>query len=300
VDLAVRRTVQVVGRPDPAPGEERHAYVVSATPDYFRTAGIPLLRGRTFRDTDHAGSRPVAVINERLRKRLWPGEDPIGRRLTLEGSDVPIEIVGVVGDVLHEALDRGSRPELFVSHGQSGAGAMTFFVRTESDPAALLPGLQETIWRLEPSQSFYQVGLVESFIQRTLAPRRFGVALAASFAGVAVLLAALGVYGAISFSVTRRTREVGIRMALGARGSQILTLILRQAFFLAATGVAIGLALSLLASGLLSSLLFGVGPRDAVSLAGASVCLLLLALAASYLPARRAVRVGPAQALRTE
>jgi putative ABC transport system permease protein len=305
-NLDIRRTFQVADAPPSRPGEEPQAYVSTATPAYFETLGIPVLRGRVFDDHDRFGTPPVAVINETLRRAHFADRDPVGRRVTLgQGGDdhtpAPlIEIVGVVGDVRHTGLDADPRPEMFFAEGQSGNGSMTYFVRTNGDPDALLPAVQRTIWDEAPLQTFYQTGTLDALVGATLTGRRFTLLLIAIFAGLALLMAAVGIYGVISFAVTQRTHEVGIRMALGADRWAVTRMILGQGLGLAGAGVTLGLGITALATPFMRDLLFGVAPRDGLAFAAGVATLLATAGLASWLPTRRATHISPVEALRHE
>jgi len=305
-NLDIRRTFRRVDEPPPRPGEEPQTYVSTATPEYFATMGIPLLRGRVFDGRDRFGAPPVAVINETLRHQYFPDRDPVGRRVTVgEAPDehtppAVIEIVGVVGDVRHTGLDAPPRPEMFFAQGQSGNGSMTYFVRAAGDPAALIAAAQQVVWDEAPLQTFYQTGTLDALVRATLTGRRFTLLLIAVFAAIALLMAAVGIYGVISFTVTQRTHEVGIRMALGADRRAVTRMILGQGLGLAAAGVLIGLLIAALATPLMRDLLFGVSPRDGVAFAAGVAALLGAAALASWLPTRRATRISPVEALRHE
>jgi putative ABC transport system permease protein len=230
----------------------------------------------------------------------------VGRRVTFAGprddhTPTPvIEIVGVVGDVRHTGLDADPRPEMFFAQAQSGNGSMTYFVRASGDPATLIPAVQQAVWDEAPLQTFYQTGTLDQLVGATLAGRRFTLLLIAIFAGTALLMAAVGIYGVISFAVTQRTHEVGIRMALGADRWAVSRMVLGQALGTAAAGVLIGLVLTALATPLMRDLLFGVAPRDALAFVAGVVALLATAALASWLPTRRATRISPVEALRHE
>jgi putative ABC transport system permease protein len=264
--------------------------------------GIPLLRGRGLEESDRFDTPRVGVINETLRRTHFADQDPIGRqvRLGTSGTATPIEIVGVVGDVRHTGLETPPRPELFIAQGQIGSGSMTYFVRTEGDPRTVIKAVQEVIWAVAPLQTFYQTGTVNQLVAATLVGRRFTLVLLSVFAGLGLLLAAIGTYGVISFSVSRRTREVGIRMALGAHRDAVVRMIVRRGIALGAAGIAIGLMLTLLATPLMRDLLFVVSPRDTLAFAGGALVLLGAAALASWVPARRAARIDPMEALRQE
>jgi len=302
-DIDIRSPFRIAGEPAPRAGEEPHTYLSQATPGYFETLGIPVLRGRGIAEHDRTDAPAVAVINETLRRRHWPTTDPIGRTLLVGSSDVPVEIVGVVGDVRHTGLDVDPRPELFLAHTQGVvgvSGSMTYFVRTNRTAGNVLGAVQDVIWEASPLETFYQTGTVKQLIAGTLAGRRFTLILLTTFAAIALLMAAVGIYGVMSFTVSQRTRELGIRMALGADRRAVLGLIVRHGLTLAALGVAAGLTIALLGSQVMTSLLFGVAPRDPASFGLAVTVLVGAALLASYLPARRATRVAPMEALRHE
>jgi len=305
-NLDIRRSFTLVDAPPVRAGEEPQTYVATATPGYFESMGIPLLRGRFFDDRDRFGAPPVALINETLRRAHFGDRDPVGRTVTLGGprddhTAAPvIEIVGVVGDVRHTGLDVAPRPEMFFAQGQTGDGSMTYFVRAAGDPAALIPAVQQVIWNEAPLQTFYQTGTLDALVGATLTGRRFTLLLIAIFAGLALLMAAVGIYGVISFAVSQRTHEVGIRMALGADRRAVLRMILRYGVGLAVAGVAIGLLGAALATPLMGDLLFAVSPRDVLAFGGGVVTLLAAAGLASWLPAYRATRISPVEALRHE
>jgi putative ABC transport system permease protein len=289
-----------VGQPVPRAGEEPQLYLTSATPKYFETVGVRLRLGRQFTEFDRAGAPPIAVINETLRRRYWPGQDPIGTKVLIEETTTPVEIVGVVSDVRHTGLESDPRPELFVPHAQSGSGSMTYFVRTAGDAGATIASVQDVIWRAAPLQTFYQTGTVKQLLSSSLAGRRFTLVLLAVFAALALLLAAVGIYGVMSFSVRQRTHELGIRIALGAGRDAVVRLVMREGLAMTMTGIAVGGLATLLATPLFAGLLFRVPPRDAVAFGLGIVVLALAASLASYLPARQATRVDPLVALRTE
>ncbi|MGH7568091.1 MAG: ABC transporter permease [Gemmatimonadales bacterium] len=299
-DIAMRRRLIVQGRPAERAGEQPQIFVNHATPEYFRTMGIPLLRGRAFGQSDRLGAPSVALINESARRRYWPTEDPIGTRVRLGETAPVLEIVGVVGDARLRSLEGEPRPEVYLAQRQTGWGSMTYFVRTRSDPAAVLEAVQREIWAVDPLQDFYQTATLDGLISETLAPRRFSLVLLGAFAVMALLLAAVGIYGVISFVVGRRTHELGIRLALGAAPWEVVGLIVGHGARLALAGVALGLGGALAASRVLASMLFGVAVRDVATFGAAAAALLVVALFASYLPARRAAKVDPMVALRSE
>ena len=299
-DMAIRINFTIEGEPVPNPDEQPQTYISAVTPGYFATMGIPLRAGQYLTERDRAGEPLAGVINESMAARFWPDVDPVGRFIRFVTVDTVVQIVGVVGNVLHGSLEHDPRPELFMSHSQRNTGSMTYFVRSSTDPVGLVATIQEEIWSMQPLQSFYQVGTVDDLISGTLAGRRFSMVLLISFAVIALVMAAVGLYGVIAFSVSRRTREVGIRMALGAAHGDVLSLVVREAVLVVTVGAVIGLMGAAAVSRVLASQLFGIAQRDAFTYIGAALVLLGVAAAACYLPARRATRVDPMAALRYE
>jgi putative ABC transport system permease protein len=296
-DMSIRVNFTIDGKPAPA-GEEPQSYVSAATPDYFATLDVPLVAGRLLNTFDRADGEAVTVINQTMRERFWPNEDPIGKYIRVVGSQTPIAIVGVVGAVLHGSLENDPRPEFFVPHTQRPTGSMTYFVRSSVDAAAIMGSVQEEIWRVQPLLSFYHAGTVDALIGNTLRSRRFSMVLLMSFAIIAVVMAAVGLYGVISYSVSQRTREVGIRMALGAGQTDVVALVVRDGVGAIAVGIVIGVIGSVAAARVIANQLFGITPHDTITYGGAALVLLLVGLVASYLPARRAAQVDPARTLR--
>lgn len=307
-NIDIQQPFLTAGRPQPREHEAPNAFVAMATPEYFRTMGIPLLAGRGIEPTDDAGAPPVAVVTEALRRRHWPGESPVGQRIRFLDGDSDrqaddtswVEIVGVVGQVRHDGLDHEPRPEVFLPHAQSRMGSMTFVARAEGDAAALLDPMQEAVWALDPLQTVYRAATLRELVAKSVAARRFNLWLLGAFAAIALTLAAIGIYGVVSYSTRSRRHEFGVRMALGAEARDVL----REAMLWGARMTGLGLALGLVgALGLtraLRSLLFGVSALDPLTFAGVALLLLAVALAAVWLPARRATRLDPTLALRAE
>jgi putative ABC transport system permease protein len=296
-DIGIRRSLTIVGR---GPDEEMSVFVNHATPGFFRTLGIPVIRGRAFDMTDRAGTPSVAVINAAARRMYWRGDDPIGQRVRLGDAKTEYQIVGVVGDTRLKSLEQGARPEVFLAQRQTGWASMTYYLRTTGELGATIEGAKQQVWAVDPLQDFYQTGRLENLMDTTLAPRRFSLLLLGSFAVIALALAAVGIYGVISFVVKRRTHEMGIRLALGAAPARVVTLVVSHGLRLALLGLALGLASALIASRALTSMLFDVRGWDVITFALATMTLFVVALIAAYLPARRAARVDPMIALRTE
>jgi len=285
--------ITVEGRPE----EKFLTHTRAATPGYFQTMEIPLLRGRCFTEQDNAAAAPVAIVNETLARQIWPDEDPIGKRVN---SSPVTEVVGVIGAARHLRLDLPAGPEIYVPYGQSGDSTMFLVLRTTGDPSYLAPAVRKQIWAIDRNQPVEDVRTMEERIAGYAAPRRFYALMLGIFAGIAVVLAAVGIYGVISYSVSQRRHEIGIRMALGAERADVLRLVLGQGLTLAALGVGFGVTGGLLATRLLSTLLYGVRPGDPVTLVAVSLLLSAIAIVACYLPARRASKVDPMVALRYE
>jgi putative ABC transport system permease protein len=300
---ATEARVVAEGRPTPRKGEEPRAHASVVTPGYFAALGVPLRRGRLIATTDDSASVPVVLVSETLARRQWPGEDPVGRRMTVvfaRSGAVVREVVGVVGDVRHAGLDESPRPAIYIPHAQARTGALVFAARTGGDAAALVPALQRAIWAIDPGLSVSEAATMETLLDDSLRPRRFTLVLLLVFSATALALAALGVYGLMSQHASERTREVGIRVALGARVRDVLALVLREGLALAAAGVVLGLACAAALTRVLRGMLFGIGPLDLVTFGAVSALVLLCAAAASLVPALRSSRVDPAVALRDE
>ena len=293
----------IEGRPHPAPGEEPAVWVRPASPGYFRAIGIPLLAGRRFERGDHAEAPKVVLISQAMARRFWPGADPVGRRLKFgrPESDSPWRtVVGVVGSVKHDALDTEAKTELYFPHAQVPYRTMSVVVRTAGDPLALVGAARRAVHALDQHLPLTDVATAEQILERSVGAPRFTMMLLATFAALALMLAAVGVYGVIAYSVSRRTQEIGVRIALGAQRRDVLGLVVREGMVLAAIGVALGIAGAWALSRVLASLLFGVTATDPATYAGMSALLIGVAVLASVLPARRAARVDPIVALRYE
>ena len=302
-DITVETPFAIHDRPPPPPGEEPSTAISQVTPGYFEAMRIPFRAGRRFDERADAERLGVAIINETLARQHWPDADPLTERLTVQvfGQAFEAEVVGVVGATRAQGFDSGRRPEVFVPHAQSGAsGSMTYVVRTAGDPADGLAAIQEAVWAVDPLQSFYSIATVDQLLSDTLAARRFTTTLLALFAAAALTLAGLGIYGVIAVATAQRTREIGLRLAMGARPLDVVRMVVGGALVLAGAGVVVGVVAALWTSRLLTGLLFGIAPTDVTTLAGVSVLLLLVGASAAWLPARRAARVDPLVALRTE
>ena len=299
--LNIKLRVAISGRPA-APGDEGLVYTTVAGGDYFRAMGIPLIKGRLFDPTDTSETRQVALVSQSAAQAYWPGADPIGSRVQVRfsGINYDAEVVGVVGEVRHDGLDRPGRAELFLPHSQSDFGMMTFVVRTAPGSPATLQALKEQVWALDPQQPFYATATLDQLISRTLVGRRFNLFLLGGFAVATLLLAAAGVYGVMSFSTRQRTREFGVRRALGAERSDIVALVLGDGLRMAGIGVVVGILVALPLTQLLRGFLFGVDATDPLTFALVGAALVAVAAAACYVPARRALDIEPTEALRVE
>jgi putative ABC transport system permease protein len=293
--------VKVEGRPPAPPGQDPSALWYAVSPDYFRAMAVPLVRGRLFTGRDTVGMPRVALINETMARKVFPGEDPIGRRFTLDNEPtVTREIVGIVKDVKHYGLEYQATSQLYEPYLQTPTEDMTLLLRSGTNPADLAPAAREAIHALDPDQPVSEVRTMADLVSSSTAPRRFNMLLITLFAVVALVLVAVGIYGVVAYSVAQRTREIGVRMALGARRGDVLSLVLRQGMFLVIAGVALGLAGAMALTRLIAKLLFGVGALDAVTFLSMPLVLGAVALLACYIPARRAARVDPMVALHYE
>jgi putative ABC transport system permease protein len=289
----------IEGRPAPPPNQEPVAWFNLVSPEYFKTMELPLIKGRSFTALDNEKSPLVVIISETMARRYFPNEEPLGKRIG-RGPDRWREIVGVVRDVKHFGLDADTPPTMYMPVRQQPGRAMTLVVRTTGDPLSLAPSLRAQVWAGDRNLAIANFGTMKDLVAASIIQQRFILLLLACFASLALLLAAVGIYGVMSYAVTQRTHEIGIRMALGASVSDILKLIVRNGIALTLIGVAIGLGLAFALTRLMTSLLFGVTPTDALTFAVVSGGLMLVALVACFIPARRAAKVDPLVALRYE
>ena len=293
----------VVGVPPPAPGDEPTALTTFVTPGYFETIGMRLVQGRLLNDRDTATAPPVIVVNETMARQSWPGESVIGRRITSTLSfagRATREVVGVVGDVRQTGLQDRPQPAYYIPIRQVPFGSVTFVVRTSGDPALAIPALQRAVWSVNPVVSFAGVETMNGLLRETLAARRFTLMLLSTFSVVALVLASIGLYGLVTFSVGQRTNEIGIRMALGARAGAVLAMVMRQGMIVAAAGVLGGLLASIALTRYLTAMLFGVSATDPTTFAGLAAVMAIVSALACYVPARRAARVDPLAAIRAD
>ncbi|MEX1245555.1 MAG: ABC transporter permease [Thermoanaerobaculia bacterium] len=291
------------GRPPVPRGQEFQTGRMVASPDYFKALGIPMLAGRPFAGTDSASASRVAIVNAEMARRLWPGESAVGKRFKrgAADSDRPwIEIVGVVGNVRHRGLSTDIRPEMFVPLAQSPERSMTLVVSTASDPAGLAPAIRHEVQAVDRNLAVSRVRTMDEVVRDDTAAASLLTGLLAAFAAAAVGLATMGLYAVVSLAVGENTREIGIRMALGAEARDVVRLILRRWMGFALGGMLIGVGAALAAGRALSSLLYTVKPTDVSVFASITALLAGVALLAAYVPARRATRVSPTEALRNE
>jgi putative ABC transport system permease protein len=291
----------IEGRPQPDPAHEPDAEIRTVAGDYFRAMGIPLLRGRVFDARDRSGAERAYVIDETLAKRDFPNQDPIGRRLIVPwGENLVGTIVGVVGPVHHLGLKEPPHATIYWPDAQNPMRSFYVATRTSGSPQRLMDGLRAQVQALDPELPIAELRPVRDIVEQDVARPRFLLALLGFFAGAALLLAGIGLYGVISYSVTQRTREIGVRMALGASPQSVVGMVVRQGMTVTAIGLIAGLVAALIAGKLIAAALYGVHPRDPVTLLAASVFLALVALLACWIPAQRAARTDPMVALRQE
>jgi predicted permease len=296
------RSFSIDGKTMP-PGQNASASYRLTCPGYFKSMGIRMLRGRDFDARDTTDAQNVVIINAETAKRYWPDEDPIGRRIK-QGRPTDgtpwMTVVGVAANVRHFGLDDVARREMFRPYSQAAWPVMTVVAKTATDPAGYAPAVRAALQGIDPDLPVARVSTMEAIERNSTGSRRFPMMLLAAFGAVALALAVVGVYGVVSYAVSQRTREIGIRVALGARRGQVLRLVLLGAMRPVAAGLAIGAAGAVFASRLLGTLLYNVKPGDPAVLAGIAAILAAAAMAASLLPGARATRVDPITVLRAE
>jgi putative ABC transport system permease protein len=302
-------TFGIEGRPDPAPGQGKRPGVVTRAvhPHYFRTMGIRLLQGRALDERDRADTPNVAVISETMARKHWPGEDPVGRRITpgpatSTNPDDWITVVGVVQDVRQVELGAEPKPQMYVPYAQgwSAFAPRYLIVSTGVEPLGLASAVRGAVWSIDRDQPVADVRTMEEVLSASLARQRFSTLLLGVFGAVALLLAAVGIYGVMSYSVAQRTHEIGVRMALGAQRGDVLKLAVGQGLKLILVGVGVGLVAAFALTRVMESLLFGISATDPATFVAIPVVLVAAGLLASYVPARRATKVDPMIALRYE
>jgi predicted permease len=293
--------LRVEGRPTQDGENPPSAPVARVNPDYFRTMGIGLRAGRLLNDGDTQGAPSVAMLSETLARRLFPNEDPIGKRLSVGGLGAELTtVIGVVSDIRYAGLDGEIEQAVYLSYRQLPRSGMGLVLRGAVEPSSLAPALRNAVREIDPALPVYDVMTMNERLSNSVAARRFNLLLLGGFAALALLLAGVGVYGVISYVVTGRTREIGIRMALGAQRADVARLFIKQGMTLVMLGVALGSIGAFALTRVMTSLLFNVGANDPLTFTGVALLLSLIALLACYLPARRAARIDPLAALRRE
>ncbi len=299
---AILAPLQVAGHPMMKEGERPRGIWQGISPSYFRTLGIPLRRGREFTEHDNADAPWVAIINEKMARRFWPeyplGQDPVGQRLVFGGTAVSAEIVGIAADVHEATLEADMGPEVYMPLAQRCLETMSLLVRTEGDPSQYVTSIRKKVLALDRSQPVSNISSLDDFVESSVGQQRLISDLLMLFAGAAFLLAAIGIYGLISYSVAQQTQELGIRYALGAQPGKILGMVIGRGIYLTLIGMGIGMSGATLLASLLKGLLFGVSATDPETFAGMAFLFTVIAALASYIPARRATRIDPLIALK--
>lgn len=306
----------IEGRPKPGPGEIPNAVFRMVTPGYFAAMRLPLVRGRDISEADNAAQPGVLIINEQAARQYWPGADPIGKRVSFDADKSNpqkwLTIIGIAKDAKQDNWAENANPEVYLAAfqnqgflGKSGEADdhmsyITLVVRSLGDPAAMASAMKQVVWSFDRNLAISQVVTMDGVVAEANAQPRFEMMLLSIFAAVALVLAAVGIYGVISYSASRRTHEIGVRMSLGATRGDVLLLVARQGIWLAAAGSATGLTGALLLSRVMGGLLYGVKPTDPLTFAAVALGLAVVAMLACYIPARRAMRIDPMAALRYE
>jgi predicted permease len=281
------------------------AYVSLVSPDYFQTIGVPLVRGRVLDERDGPSMPPAVVINEAAARRFWPGIDPLGQRINMDREPRWMAIVGIVGDVRHQALNTDAEPQVYIPERQgflalgTGLGrTLSLMVRTSLDGVSIAPAIRAAVSALDPQQPTGAIRTMDDMIGESVGTYRLNFLLVSAFAGVALLLTAAGLYGVMAYLVAQRTREIGVRMALGASQAQVMALVIRQAGLMTIAGVAAGIPCALMLARAMRTMLFGVSAADPAVYGAVTVLLVAVALSAAAIPSRRATRIDPLTAIR--
>jgi putative ABC transport system permease protein len=296
----------IEGRPPAPPGQRPLVDYRVITPGYFRAMEMTMIKGRAFSDADNGDAPGVVIVNETLARQFFPNQDPLGQRLGLSRPNDVREIVGVVHDVKNWGLDAAVKPEAYIPLQQNAAAylnistALNIVVRTSNAPETYIPTLINQVRAIDPDQPVIAAMTLEQYLGESIEQRRFNMLLLGAFAAVALLLAAIGIYGVIAYYVTQRTSEIGIRIALGAKSADIFRLVVVQAMSMTTIGLFVGLAAALVLTRFMASMLYQISTRDPLIFISLSGILAIVALAAAILPARRAMRVNPITVLRTE
>lgn len=287
-------------REPPAKGQEPEVMSNTAMPNYFETIGIPFVKGRLFGNQDQVNTPPVLIINQTMAQRFWPDQDPLGKQIKFVSDGTTGTIVGVVGDAKHYWVEEVQRPQVYAAYSQEPGYFATAVIRTTVEPLSISDPVRQAVWKVDSDQPMWKIRTVEFLVNRSVADRKFLMALMGIFASLALVLTMIGLYGVISYLVNQRTQEIGIRMALGAQMGDILRMVLKQGMVLVLIGVALGLGAAWLMTRLMIRLLYQVSATDPLTFSSIALLLIAVALLACYLPARRATKVDPLEALRYE
>jgi putative ABC transport system permease protein len=298
--LGAATSMQIIGQPKPPAGQEPVADVRVMTHSYLEAMGVPLLKGRLFNESDAADAKGRVVINETMARRHWPHDDPIGKRVLIAWDGIEDEIIGVVGDVKHASLDAQTRAMTYWPYRRNPYGTMTIAVRTSGQATQIGNAIGTIVRQMDPDVAVAGVRTMEDVVASSVEQRRITMLLLSIFAGAALILAAVGIYGVIAYSVTQRSQEIGIRIALGAQRADVVRMIVRQGLTLVVAGIIVGTSGAFLVTRLMTGLLFQTEPTDPATFLSVAFILTLIAVAASYIPGRRATRVDPVVALRAE
>jgi putative ABC transport system permease protein len=295
-------SIVIEGQPPLAVTERPKPSLRFIGPDYLRTLGTPLLKGRTLDDGDHLAAPKVMLVNETFARRHFPHDDPLGKRVSIGiGDNFTCQIVGVVGDVRTRSLDVEAEPECYFSYQQNPFSDMTLIVRTAAaDASDIVPAIRSEVAQIDAELAISDIRMMSQLVAATVAPQRFNLLMLGCFAGVSLLLAVIGIYSVMAYAVTQRRHEIGLRFALGAQSRDVMKLVVGQGMRLALIGIAIGLAGAYALTRLMSSLLYGISATDPVTFIVVSAALCVSALTACYVPARRAAMIDPMEALRSE
>jgi putative ABC transport system permease protein len=293
-------SVRFEGQPAPPPNQQASVPILRVTPAYFQTMGTALLAGRQFNASDNPNTEPVAIVNATFAKRFYAGGEALGKRIQWGAMQQYTTIVGVTADIRQTGREAAADAQLFLPEMQNPVRSVNLIIRTKIDPVALAPAVRSAVWAVDNDEPIYGTESMDDLIRRSGANRRVETLLLTSFGLLAMALAAIGIYGVVSETVNQRSREIGLRMALGAQAGDVLRMVLRRSLALTLGGIVVGTAAGFYLVRYLQSLLFGIEPRDAVAAGTAGVLLLAVALVAGYLPARRAARIDPVVTLRCE
>jgi putative ABC transport system permease protein len=296
-----RTPTAIAGRPLPPLSERPIVSLGVVSPDFFKTMGIPLLQGRFFTDSDNETAPVAVIINQSFARRFFPDEDPIGKHILGSGAQpTPREIVGIVGDVRHNGLDSSPSESMYLCSNQRPQLAMSVVVRTSGPPSSVSAALRSSVLTIDKDQPIARVQTMEEIVSSSISNQRFILLLLGLFAAVALALAAIGIYSVMAYTVTQRTGEIGLRMALGAQTRDVLKLVVGQGMAMALIGIAVGLGGAFALTRVMTSLLFSIGATDPITFVAIPLILAGVALAACFVPARRAAKVDPMIALRYE